>query len=118
MDEAEQLCDKIAIMVNGKIQCYGSPSELKQCHNQAYSIKICKLVDDEKWEKDAGMASFRGSLEEVTRSKIGDNETINYSINRNAIQEFDGLPGIFEQLEKGKKQNLFTDYGVSRPSLE
>jgi ATP-binding cassette, subfamily A (ABC1), member 3 len=30
MDEAESLCDKIAIMINGKFVCYGSPSHLKQ----------------------------------------------------------------------------------------
>ncbi len=29
MDEAESLCDKIAIMINGKFVCYGSPSHLK-----------------------------------------------------------------------------------------
>ena len=30
MDEAESLCDKIAIMINGKFVCYGSPNHLKQ----------------------------------------------------------------------------------------
>lgn len=28
MDEAEQLCDNIAIMVNGRFACYGSPNYL------------------------------------------------------------------------------------------
>jgi ABC-type multidrug transport system ATPase subunit len=26
MDEATQLCDKIAIMINGRFVCYGSPN--------------------------------------------------------------------------------------------
>lgn len=30
MDEAESLCDKIAIMINGKFVCFGSPGHLKQ----------------------------------------------------------------------------------------
>ena len=30
MDEAEALCDVIAIMINGRFVCYGSPSHLKQ----------------------------------------------------------------------------------------
>ena len=30
MDEAEALCDTIAIMINGKFVCFGSPSHLKQ----------------------------------------------------------------------------------------
>ena len=29
MDEAEQLCDKIAIMINGRFVVYGTPSYLK-----------------------------------------------------------------------------------------
>ena len=29
MDEAEQLCDKIAILINGKFVVYGTPSYLK-----------------------------------------------------------------------------------------
>lgn len=29
MDEAESLCDNIAIMINGKFVCYGSPGHLK-----------------------------------------------------------------------------------------
>lgn len=32
MDEAESLCDKIAIMINGKFVCFGSPSHLKQIY--------------------------------------------------------------------------------------
>ena len=28
MDEAEQLCDQIAIMINGSIVCYGTPNYL------------------------------------------------------------------------------------------
>lgn len=30
MDEAEALCDVIAIMINGKFVCFGSPGHLKQ----------------------------------------------------------------------------------------
>jgi len=29
MDEAESLCDQIAIMINGRFVCYGSPGQLK-----------------------------------------------------------------------------------------
>lgn len=40
MDEAESLCDKIAIMINGKFVCYGSPSHLKQKYGQGYEIIV------------------------------------------------------------------------------
>lgn len=40
MDEAEALCDTIAIMINGKIVCLGSPGYLKQKYGQGYRLEI------------------------------------------------------------------------------
>ena len=40
MDEAESLCDNIAIMINGKFVCYGSPGHLKSAYGQGYSISL------------------------------------------------------------------------------
>jgi ATP-binding cassette subfamily A (ABC1) protein 3 len=40
MDEAEALCDTIAIMINGRFVCFGSPSHLKQRYGQGYQITI------------------------------------------------------------------------------
>jgi ATP-binding cassette subfamily A (ABC1) protein 3 len=36
MDEAEALCDSIAIMINGSFVCYGSPGHLKQKYGSGY----------------------------------------------------------------------------------
>jgi ABC-type multidrug transport system ATPase subunit len=43
MDEAEGLCDKLAIMINGKFECYGSPSYLKSEYGKGYTINIKHL---------------------------------------------------------------------------
>ena len=40
MDEAESLCDKIAVMINGKIVCYGSPNYLMQSYGQGYQFSV------------------------------------------------------------------------------
>ena len=40
MDEAEQLCDKIAIMINGRFVVFGSPNYLKTQYGQGYTIEI------------------------------------------------------------------------------
>lgn len=40
MDEAESLCDNIAIMINGRFVCYGSPGHLKSAYGQGYSISL------------------------------------------------------------------------------
>lgn len=40
MDEAEQLCDKIAIMINGRFVVYGSPNYLKTKYGHGYTVII------------------------------------------------------------------------------
>jgi ABC-type multidrug transport system ATPase subunit len=40
MDEAEQLCDQIAIMINGKIVAFGSPNYLLQTYGGGYEFTI------------------------------------------------------------------------------
>jgi ATP-binding cassette subfamily A (ABC1) protein 3 len=40
MDEAESLCDQIAVMINGRFVCYGSPSRLKSVYGKGYQITL------------------------------------------------------------------------------
>lgn len=40
MDEAEQMCDKIAIMVNGRFVVYGSPNYLKTKYGHGYTVSV------------------------------------------------------------------------------
>lgn len=40
MDEAESLCDRIAIMINGELYCLGSPKELKDRYGEGYNIQL------------------------------------------------------------------------------
>ena len=50
MDEAESLCDNIAIMINGSFVCYGSPGQLKSRYGQGYMVKIMHKMDDQALE--------------------------------------------------------------------
>jgi ATP-binding cassette subfamily A (ABC1) protein 3 len=47
MDEAESLCDNIAIMINGRFVCYGSPGYLKSQYGQGYTIVIDHRLQEE-----------------------------------------------------------------------
>lgn len=40
MDEAEQLCDRLAIMINGRFVVFGSPNYLKTQYGQGYTIEL------------------------------------------------------------------------------
>jgi len=40
MDEAEQLCDKLAIMINGRFVVLGSPNYLKTQYGHGYTFEV------------------------------------------------------------------------------
>merc|ERR1711998_739067 len=40
MDEAESLCDKMVIMINGRFVCYGSPGHLKANYGKGYTVMV------------------------------------------------------------------------------
>jgi ATP-binding cassette subfamily A (ABC1) protein 3 len=40
MDEAETLCDNIAIMINGRFVVYGSPAHLKETYGHGYTLVV------------------------------------------------------------------------------
>jgi len=48
MDEAEALCDNIAIQVNGRFAAYGSPSQLKDLYGKGYAITVKHTIESAK----------------------------------------------------------------------
>lgn len=40
MHEAESLCSKIGIQINGKFKCVGTPQELKKRFGGGYNVQI------------------------------------------------------------------------------
>jgi len=71
MDEAERLCDKVAVMDHGKIIAFGSPSDLISEHFQEQAIEFSNSVsaDKEKLEKLPG----------VTRARFAENSATLYT---------------------------------------
>jgi len=45
MDEAEALCDNIAIMINGRFCAYGSTGQLKDTYGKGYAINMTHTCD-------------------------------------------------------------------------
>lgn len=71
MDEAESLCDNIAIMVNGRFVVYGSPGHLKDQYGQGYLVTMKPKIPEAELnsyvtqnlpyleKQDVGYNSFR-----------------------------------------------------------
>jgi ABC-type multidrug transport system ATPase subunit len=47
MDECEALCNKLAIMVNGKLKCFGSIQHLKNKFGKGYSLILKTRLNEE-----------------------------------------------------------------------
>jgi ABC-type multidrug transport system ATPase subunit len=46
MEETEFLCTRLAIMVNGKFRCLGSPQQLKSKFGEGYTL-TCQIAKEE-----------------------------------------------------------------------
>ena len=57
MDEAQELCDKIAIMINGRFVVFGSPNYLMEAYGLGYMFTI--TVNTETASLDAAKATIQ-----------------------------------------------------------
>eukprot|EP00898_Chlorokybus_atmophyticus_P008904 jgi/Chlat1/9014/Chrsp94S08294 len=116
MDEADILCDRIAIVSEGKLRCCGSSLFLKSRYGVGYTLTLTR--------GDAGVSDVSGVAALVQRhvgdaavntSKKSNSGEITYSIPVTATASF---PALFEELE-GKREALSVgSYGVSMTTLE
>jgi len=123
MDEAESLCDNIAIMVNGRFVVYGSPGHLKDQYGQGYLVTMKPKIPEAELnsyvtqnlpyleKQDVGYNSFR--------APDGSHE-IQYQVKADiALDSIGGLSQIFQSLTNMRYQDkIITDFSVTRSSLE
>ena len=68
MDEAEALCDKIAIMVDGRFVCIGTPGELKEQFGQGYQA----YITSEKSSSDSEVMAALPFLKVISQASYHD----------------------------------------------
>ncbi|XP_074063624.1 phospholipid-transporting ATPase ABCA3-like isoform X3 [Macrotis lagotis] len=113
MEECDALCTRLAIMVNGKLQCLGSPQYLKKKFSKGY-ILMAKIKSD---SKENEMEYFKKHIiMKFTGSKI--------------IQEHQGMvkfhipsenlswAKVFGMMENIKNNYNLEDYSISQTTLE
>ena len=112
MDEADVLGDRIAIMVNGRVECVGSPMELKSQYGIGYHLTVVK---------QKGECNAQGVLQVVqthipaasVKRETGAEMTI--VLPKNTASKF---PALFEELEHRKAALGFESFGVSVTTIE
>lgn len=124
LEEADAVSDRICIMSNGLIHCYGTPVFLKNIFGTGYQLRIAKKIDDFKIEN-------RNSLDEFIKryfkssKKCSEtqgeiiyllNESSNTSCNENLK---DGqLAKFFDEFELMKRSFAISSCGLSVTTLE
>lgn len=114
MEEAEKMCDKIVVLVNGQISALGTPDHLKK-YCAGFELVVEKLDDKQSpQEVQNAMEKFIDIIEwsKVRIEEVGD-KLITFMIDHD-LQ----LSKLLEQLEISLQEGAFKEYKVSHQGLE
>eukprot|EP00842_Homolaphlyctis_polyrhiza_P004047 jgi/Hompol1/4643/HPOL_003777-RA len=110
MEEAEALCQRIAIMAKGTLRCIANPTRLKQLYGSGYRIMFNAYQED----IDAACA-FVESILPTGWTKIDSFATnVSYEFQVSAGQ----LTKLFKDVESNKDRVGILDWGVGQTTLE
>ncbi|ORX71007.1 P-loop containing nucleoside triphosphate hydrolase protein [Anaeromyces robustus] len=111
MEEAELLCDRIGILINGELLAIGSPTHLKMKFGDTYTLELqspdVKLVN-EMIRKDIPLIDQKDT---VTEFKSNKRIRYTFKITNNHGE-------IFKVMENYKDINLVNDYSFTQITLE
>jgi len=111
MEEAEELCDRLAILVNGRLICIGSPEHLKMKFGEGYVLELqSPNVDHFQHEVVEGCRLFNSNAYQMERTS---NNRAKYEVKMTR-----NIGSVFEKMEYFKKRGLVTDYSFNQTSLE
>jgi ABC-2 type transport system ATP-binding protein len=105
MEEADQLCDRLAIMDHGKLLALDTPASLKKSVGADTDVKLTTSGDAE------GLAKHLESLDGVTRVRLVEDVIHAY---------FKGASGVIPRLVEFADDGGFPliDLSVTEPTLE
>ncbi|CAJ0946140.1 unnamed protein product [Ranitomeya imitator] len=111
MEEAEAVCDRVAIMVSGKLRCIGSIQQLKSKFGKGYLLEM-KVKDSQRVEEIH--QEIRRIFPQADRQDRF-SSLLCYKIPMDNVQS---LSQAFSQLEEAKRVHGIEEYSFSQPTLE
>ncbi|OUM66056.1 hypothetical protein PIROE2DRAFT_6854, partial [Piromyces sp. E2] len=112
MEEAEALCDRLTILLNGKLRCVGSPETLTTTYAKTFILDVetdrPREIEEEIFMNPSSIFSkVEYKFEQETENRI-----------RYYIQKKYQVGRLFEKLEKAKSENKVRDYIITESSLD
>ncbi|EAR96798.2 transporter family ABC domain protein (macronuclear) [Tetrahymena thermophila SB210] len=110
MDEAECLCSKIGILINGKFICYGTPQFLKEKYGEGYKITFTAQKTE---------VAKQEVLKQFQQAKLLNDQSDNQQIALILPYQNFSLSNTFDFFENNLclKQGLISDFQISQSSL-
>ena len=115
MDETEELCTKIGIMVNGELKCLGSLQNLKSTYGEGYILLAKINITENQINVVDDFIAFIQNIFPNNVLKENRDGFINFQINDNTTQ---ALTNIFSAIETNKTKFSIEYYVVSQTNLE
>ena len=119
MEEADVLCDRIAIMAGGELQCVGRSWQLKRRFGKGYTATITSMnktqehaVKIEQLMKKVFSQDGKPSSCALLEDSIGG--VSKFEISRNDVV----LSQVFEQLNSKMVEYEISDWGITETTLE
>jgi len=122
MEEAEALCDRIAIQVKGQLRCLGSPQHIKQKYGSGYTVEVymdSRLTRAERTEAQHGLVTF------LTQKISHEVALVEEHASRYLFKLPPLGPGhavtlgkVFTAIQENQVRLHIADYSIAQPSLE
>eukprot|EP00474_Spongospora_subterranea_P005858 CRZ06316.1 hypothetical protein [Spongospora subterranea] len=109
MEEAENLCDRVAIFERARLRCIGTCSALKQRFEQGYKLTI---TSDGQHEQEITKQIMKTSSDAILLNKLCG--VVTYEVPSQTAR----LSVIFRDIESNKKTLGILDWCISNTTLE
>ncbi|XP_054989585.1 ATP-binding cassette sub-family A member 6 [Sorex araneus] len=109
--EAEALCDRIAIMVSGKLRCIGSIQHLKSKFGKDYILEL-------KVKETSQMASVHGEILKLFPQAAQQQRYSSFLTYKLPVMDVHPLSQAFHKLEVAKHKLNLDEYSLSQCTLD
>ncbi|XP_076007941.1 cholesterol transporter ABCA5 [Genypterus blacodes] len=115
MEEAEAVCDRVAIMVSGQLRCIGSIQHLKAKYGRGYSLEV-KLRDELTGLQQ--VALLHKEILRIFPHAARQESFATLMVYKVPMEDVKSLAKSFSQLESAKQNFNFEEYNFSQSTLE
>merc|ERR1711871_744509 len=115
MEEADALCGRIGIMVNGRLMTLGTPQQLKQQYGTGYKFVLSLKGNVENANETIDQTLKEKYADDLTLDSLASSETHRvYTISRSDVD----FGELFQLLEDHRETIGMQDYSVAQASMD